>query len=338
MVITVISMALYLLVTNPMEREKATLTGSDCPFYQLAFSPDGTLLAAGQQDGTIKVWEVPSGAQFFTFPGHPPPGGNLALAFSPDGKILAWSQEKAIFFLNLKTKKVEKQFEDHGSKVNAMVFSPDGKILVTVTGWREGMVRFWDLATKKSKVVFEEGKSKYDKRGYPYIASLAMNPGGKTVAIGIFGRCVLLDIGNGEIRAVTPYYPLEIKPLTFTPVGKRLAGRTGPIQIWDSESGKELETLNVKRAEGPHWGSIGCFAFSPDCKWLAIGVNTIPSHPSYVHIWDFEKQREIGNFMCHNHFTRQIAWSPDGKFLATASQDETVKIWDAPALLRKFGK
>src|SRR5262245_50935248 len=99
---------LFLAGDGPMHSERATLKGNQV-FYSLAFSPDSKLLAGGQQDGTITIWEAETGKEVLTVPRHPVSVyGVYALAFSPDGRILAWgSGDNSVTLFDLAAKEVK---------------------------------------------------------------------------------------------------------------------------------------------------------------------------------------------------------------------------------------
>jgi WD40 repeat protein len=122
--------------------------------------------------------------------------------------------------------------------------------------------------------------------------------------------------------------------LTFSPDGKHVAGIAGGVRIWDSETGKEVMSF-PDALQGP---LATCLAYSPDGKMLAIGLANGVWRTSYVQIWDVGQVREIVIFPCHQDLVFQVAWSPDGSTLATCSSDATVKLWDAPTILKKAGR
>ncbi len=330
------SCGLYFLIQGitPMVRERLVLRGSDRLFECLAFSPDSKLVAAGQQDGTIKVWETSTGAEWFTLPGQSVPvykfGPSIfSIAFSPDGKLLAWgSGDRALSILDLGSKQVTKTPAEHESRIVGLGFISNSKALVT--GTEQGVVRIWDLAAKKSRVIFE-ASSPPGARG-PRVLSLAIDASGTHLATGIFQKFLLLETKGGTPRELAKEYPVNVKPLAFHPDGKRIVGTAGKVTVWGID-GEELSTLPFQSP-----GAVFTMGFSPDGKLLAIGFQGAVHFTSYVHIWDFEKQQELFRFPCHEEPLSQVAWSPDGKTLGTCSYDKTVKLWDIAAMLNKMSK
>jgi WD40 repeat protein len=255
----------------PMIKMRATLHSTGRQFLSLAFSPDGRYLAAGQQDGTVTMWDTVSMtahtvASARNVPVYDFSAAVLALAFSPDGRLLAWGggdKQASVFDIN-RTK--VKSVYQHESFVESLVFAEKGKILVTAT--EDGLVRCWNTETGKTHVVFEEKKSKYMMRDTPHIASIAINPQSTFLAVGIYGSIIIF---NGSDRtkehAVARGYKTEIKSLCFSSDGKKLVGiADGTVVIWDPESAKESAYLYL-RSPGISLSSV---AFSPPMgrSWL----------------------------------------------------------------------
>ena len=109
------------------------------------------------------------------------------------------------------------------------------------------------------------------------------------------------------------------RPL-FSPDGKRIVTLDSTfVRIWDVESGKELQQINVQPLS--HFGAK--VAFSPDSKKVITNAAD-----AVAHIWHVESGKELLKLEGHFGIVNAVAFSPDGKKVITASDDETARIWD----------
>ena len=110
----------------------------------VAFSPDGTLLAAGSREGAIKVWNVTSEAEVATLEGHT--DQVTSLDFSPDGSMLAsGSIDSTVKIWNVATWANGATLDGHAERIGKVAFVSDGKLAsVSLTG----TVRLWDVSTE----------------------------------------------------------------------------------------------------------------------------------------------------------------------------------------------
>jgi serine/threonine protein kinase len=108
----------------------------------VAFSPNGTLLATGGQDGLIKTWDVPDGKERKVFKGHK--GEVYAIGFAPTGKLLASiGEDRSLRLWEMESGKQRGAIYPHEGPVHALAYTPSGKFVATAG--RDGKVKLWEV-------------------------------------------------------------------------------------------------------------------------------------------------------------------------------------------------
>src|SRR5207302_5362242 len=128
-----------------------TLAGHTRGINSVAYAPDGKLLASGDEDGRVKLWEPSTGQELASLCG--PRGGVNAVAFSPDGVILAsaggeLNRPGAVTLWSVASGQELVTLKGHHNEVMAMAFAPDG--MTIATGSLDGTVRLWDVSMARS--------------------------------------------------------------------------------------------------------------------------------------------------------------------------------------------
>jgi WD40 repeat protein len=284
--------------------------------YTVAFSPDGKTLAAGGWDGTIWLWEVATGRPLRTLSGH----GELVtmVAFGPDGNTLAsCGDDHKVRLWQIHDGKEKNVLHSHRAAVSSVAFSPDGKFLAS--GSWDKKVIVWNAVTGERVRGLPDPE--FNQR-----LTVAFSPDGKWLAGGSDTLLKIWDATSPNWNEVRR----ERAPsffLAFDPDRKSLwtAGHASPVDIahsvkrWDLATGKELGALPLQ-CKG-----FGAFhSLRPDGKVLASLVYS----DCVVRLYDTSTRRPFVADVGHRQTVAGVAFSPDGKILASGSHDGTVRLWD----------
>lgn len=279
-----------------------TLTGHKDGVLALAFSPCGKFLATAGEDNTIRLWSTPDGIEIQTLEAHE--GDIRALAFDQDGDVFAsGSWDKSVKIWRTADCSTLATTAPHGAAVNCLAFAPDGKLLYS--GSDDGTVKVFSSPKGALENTFTL------KIGD--IKALAVSPSGMLAVGGV--ELQFLD-PSGKLLKDNDSYVYGIKAAAFSPDGKLLAAATGMekrMEIWNAE--KLEEAGSVKDSD---W--LNCLAFTPDGKQLVTGGTA-------VKVWDPVSGTCLKTFEGHTDEIYSVDVSPDGKYIASASKDKTIKLW-----------
>jgi WD40 repeat protein len=300
--------------------------------WSLAYSPDGTSVALGcgvhtpgasgfgDDRGVLGVFQKDR-ALVPTF--HDAPRYVRSVAYSPDGKLLATAELDGTAKLrDAETGRVVRVLEDNPRGVNGVSFAPDGRTLATAG--LDGVVRIRDVASGE---VLRE----FPGDGSP-VYSVAFSPDGRTLAsCGDDDKVHLWDARTGASRAVLQGHQDDVESVAFSPDGTLLASTSWDrsVKLWDVEKGREVATLT-----GHTVPALGA-AFSPDGTLLATcggtwGTFDIGPGRGELKLWDVASRSEQASLDGHHERVFAVAFSPDGRTLASAD-------WEGTVVLRAIG-
>ena len=298
----------------------------------LAFSPDAKMLATSTSpsDGdnnVLRLWDIASGREICCLGSYRL--GCSALAFSPDGKTLVCNGSDASLHLwDVATRKVRLTIKTKPGIGVALTISRDSKLLAAGGYGDQAMV--WDLRTGK-ELAATGPKNELDPRS-PGIrfTCVAFSPDGKLLGTSNAGGGVALwDVATGEQRAALPGHSRPVYNVAFSPDGKTLysLGRERVLFYWDVATGKARRKLDL--SDQINYPTTYT-ALSPDGTTLAVlGQN-------HVRLLDLDggRFREGIDWQYQDGHQRCVAFSPDGKLLATGSSgnkaSNTVYLYNIP--------
>jgi len=291
----------------------------------VAWSPDGKRIASGSGDHTVQVWDAASGGHVLTYRGHS--SDVTCLSWSPDGKnIVSGSIDGKIEVWDATTGNHIYTYTGHSDAVFDVAWSPDGKRIASASN--DGSVQIWDAFTGLHVISHLSVLSSRLRRAA--WNAVAWSPDSKHVAIGGAGDATVLDAVTGNITGYYGYHGGGVHSLAWSPDGMYLAvGRDDTtVQVW-----RVATTTNVYTYSG-HSSDVFSVAWSPDGKRIASG-----SADGLVQLWDALSGDHVYTYRGHTdfylgHFTsgkavNAVAWSPDGKRIASGSDDMTVQVWEA---------
>lgn len=282
---------------------------------KIAFRPDGKRFVTTSADGTIRQWDSTTGREV-----EPPydrhSGEVMAAEYSPDGLwIASGGTDRTVRIWNAANRQDLAVLHGHTGVVTDLAFMPDGRRVVSVSRLKrlgyagDGTARLWEVDLQAGRAVL---------RGHSeYVYPVAYSPDGQWIASGSWDQTARLwDAVTGESRAILPH-PGRLRSLAFSPDGTRLytgCDQGESLQVWDVATAQRRKDF-----KGPG-GIIQALATSPDGAHVAA-VDLLGS----VITMDAATGARIHSVPMSGRplDTRPLAYSPDGRFLASVSEDGT---------------
>ncbi|MDE2812570.1 MAG: T9SS type A sorting domain-containing protein [Gemmatimonadota bacterium] len=295
--------------------------------YSVAFSPDGQTIASASSAGEVRLWDARTGEHKQTL-AHT--YGVASVAFSPDGQTIASANSAGeVRLWDANTGAQKQTLKGHTNDVYSVAFSPDGQTIASAS--RDYTVRLWNART---------GAHKQTLKGHTStVHSIAFSPDEKTIASASRDHTVRLWNAHTGEHKQTLAHTNDVYSVAFSPDGQTIASASGDhtVRLWNARTGAQKQTLKG------HTSGVTSVAFSPDGQtiasasgyhivrlWSAIRNDTglwSASGDHTVRLWDANTGAQKQTLDTYGVLS--VAFSPDGKTLASASWGYTVELWDA---------
>jgi WD40 repeat protein len=294
-------------------QEPTVLHGHLSEVWTIAFSPDGGTLISGAKDGSVNLWSIPVPDKQDLLKGP------YALeGFSTDGQRMAVldQQRGALLWMNPVTRQAQDELilgSGWMRRPGRITLSSDLRVMAEAVG--SGVIRLYNTSTKEVSDLMV---------GKAPLFEMALSPDGRQLITGGMGQPSSWWDLTSRTNVV---FGTGMRRALFSPEGKCVLVLNGTArpELWDVATRSLRVVLSAQSSLGP------AAAFSPDGKEVAIASDPLVAE-QMIGVWDIKTGRYLGACIGHKQGIGGLAFSADGRTLASTSHDSTLKLWNTATL------
>jgi WD40 repeat protein len=296
------------------------LRGHQSAIYALAFSPDRSLLASGDFDGSIRLWNLKTGQlQSVLREASSYDYSVWALAFSPDGAVLASGDVTGLCIWDSETS--TERFAHKLGEIASLAWKPNGKVLACGTD-------VITLCNGQTGEILRILKGHTD-----YVTAVAWNPSGTLLATGSEeedGSIRIWDIESGEQVAILEYAHNKLGGIAFYSDDKLFYTKGyGTLFQWEIKSGRTLKLFDSDN-------TMHETGFSQDGRLVAYGTRGHGNTGQIYHInLSVVAEDKAPTVLCPDGDEIMcIVFNSDNTMLAISDGADIIRVWNVRQLLR----
>jgi WD40 repeat protein/energy-coupling factor transporter ATP-binding protein EcfA2 len=273
----------------------------------ISFSPDGKMIASASEDKTVKLWSI-EGRELHTFKGHS--SKVTSVSFSPDGKTIASaSEDKTVKLWSIEGTQLH-SLKGHSGAVTSVSFSPDGKTIASASS--DGSVKLWSIEGTELHTLKEQSGG---------VTSVCFSPDGKTITfVSGDGTVTGWSIESREFLPLPEGKEWEdylLISVSFSPDGKTIAfaSEDKTVKLWSEDRSLfRDQSITIWRKDKGNYTE-------------SKGLSTGPGFFKSIGGSRETKYFKLVDLKGHSGAVTSVSFSPNGKTIASASKDKTVKLW-----------
>jgi len=299
--------------TPPAFTQKSVLTPQAGEVWDTALSPDSNTLLSGDNDDSVKLWDVSSGNVLRSLSRQN--GPVFGVAFNQDGsQVASASYDKSVITWNSTSGDALMKFPGDFA-LWTVAFSPDGNTIAAAGDGK--VISLWALPSGKFIGSMQGTAGEINR--------IRFSPDGHLLAGGGDDSVVYLwNVSDQSQAAVLKGNTGNILSVAFSADGNHLAtaDNKGVICLWDVGTGTLSPTKVLSASDGQ---AINDVLYTPDGNYVIAA-----SADKNIGVWDASSGTQVNTLIGHSDAVLSLSISHDGKLLVSSSKDGTIRLWQAP--------